>query len=58
MIQCIGDPLPKRRLCEEDIPLSKHIQLRISVEYARGDKLVENADDDWWKECKYDVVER
>lgn len=43
---------------EEDALLAELVQLRIAVEKSGGDELVEDAHDEWGKNCEKDVVER
>ena len=43
---------------EEDALLTELVELWVAVEEASGDKLVEDAHGQWWKEGKEDIVER
>jgi len=56
MIKRIANPQPKRSFCKERVGLSKHVQLWISVEDARRDELIKNANDKRGEECEQNVI--
>ena len=58
VIQRIANPQPERRLGEEDVPLSEAVKLRVPVEDACRDELIEHADDDGRQDREEDIVER
>ena len=57
MVQCITDPQPEGGLGEEHVFLAKYVELRISIKYSCGHKLVEDADNKWRKDSENDIVQ-
>lgn len=58
MVESIRDPLPECRLRKECVLLTEYIELRIPVQDARGNELVENPDDQRWEYSEEDIVQR
>lgn len=57
MIERVNNPQPEGGASKESVFLAEHIELRIPVENARRDELVENSDDERRKDSKENVVE-
>jgi hypothetical protein len=58
MINSVCEPHPKGRLCEEHIPLTQHIELRISIQHASRHELIKYTNDQWWQDGEEDIVKR
>ena len=56
MIESVGNPHPERCLGKESIFLTEHVQLRISVQDAGGDELIEYTDHKGWQDSEGNVV--
>ena len=57
MIEGINNPLPESSTRKERIPLTKLVQLRVSIQYSSWDELVEDTDNERWEDSEDDVVE-
>ena len=57
MVEAVGDPGPEGMHLEKGTLLAEPIQLRIAVEEARADELVEDAHGEGWENGEEDVVE-
>ena len=57
MVEAIEDPGEKGVHFEEDTLLAELVELRVAVEKASGDELVEDAEDEGGKDGEEDVVE-
>lgn len=57
MVETVSDPRPEGGHAKEDGCLRKTVKLRIAVEEAGGDELVEDAKGERWEDGKEDVVE-
>ena len=58
MIERIHNPLPKGCLGKEEVLLAEDVELRVTIEDAGRDELIENTDDEGRKDGKKDVVQR
>lgn len=57
VVQSVCNPQPKGCFSEEFIPLTMHIQLRISVENSSGNKLIKNANNKRRQNSEHDIVQ-
>lgn len=58
MVEGVPDPVEKGDRREEVVLLAQLVQLRIPIEHTRRDKLVKDANDQWWEDGENDVVVR
>lgn len=58
MIEAVRDPGEEGVHLEEDTTLRELVELRVAVQEAGGDKLIKDAEDERWEDCKEDIVER
>lgn len=58
VVEAVGDPSPERMHLEEDAFLAELVELRVAIEEAGRDELIENAHDERGKDSEEDVIER
>jgi hypothetical protein len=56
VVQSIADPEPERSLGEEHVLFTKHIELRIPIQYSCGHELVKDPDDKRREDVKSNIV--